>query len=83
MSPNLQAHVERFKQTLKHEVLNEFCVVSNRQMNMKLASVSEPQPFKESFMHKAPVCLQNAPSQERILSSSDASSDFNLLRFPT
>jgi putative transposase len=32
-SPNLQAFVERVIQTLKHEVLNGFCVVSERQLN--------------------------------------------------
>ena len=33
MSPNLQAHLERVIQTLKHEVLNAFCIVSNRHMD--------------------------------------------------
>jgi len=33
MSPNLQAHVERVVQTLKHEVLNEFVVVSEKHLN--------------------------------------------------
>jgi len=32
-SPNLQAHVERVVQTLKHEVLNEFVVVSEKHLN--------------------------------------------------
>jgi putative transposase len=32
-SPNLQAHVERVVQTLKHEVLNGFCVVSERHLD--------------------------------------------------
>lgn len=32
-SPNLQAHVERVVQTLKHEVLNEFVVVSKQHLN--------------------------------------------------
>jgi len=32
-SPNLQAHVERVIQTLKHEVLYAFCIVSNRHMD--------------------------------------------------
>ncbi len=32
-SPNLQAHVERVIQTLKHEVLNEFVVVSEQHLN--------------------------------------------------
>ncbi len=32
-SPNLQAHVERVVQTLKHEVLNEFVVVSEKYLN--------------------------------------------------
>lgn len=33
MSPNLQAHVERAIQTIKHEVLNAFCVVSNAHLD--------------------------------------------------
>jgi len=33
MSPNLQAHVERVIQTIKHEVLNAFCIVSNVHLN--------------------------------------------------
>jgi len=32
-SPNLQAHVERVIQTLKHEALNGFCVVSERHLD--------------------------------------------------
>ncbi len=36
-SPNLQAFVERVIQTLKHEVLNAFCIVSERHMNHILA----------------------------------------------
>lgn len=32
-SPNLQAHVERVIQTLKHEVLNAFCVVSEKHLD--------------------------------------------------
>lgn len=32
-SPNLQAFVERVIQTLKHEVLNAFCVVSEKQLD--------------------------------------------------
>lgn len=32
-SPNLQAHVERVIQTLKHEVLNAFCVVSEQHLD--------------------------------------------------
>ena len=32
-SPNLQAHVERVIQTIKHEVLNGFCIVSNRHLD--------------------------------------------------
>ena len=37
-SPNLQAHIERVIQTLKHEVLNGFVVVTNQQLN-KILSV--------------------------------------------
>ncbi len=33
MSPNLQAHVERVIQTIKHEVLNGFCIVSNSHLD--------------------------------------------------
>ena len=32
-SPNLQAFVERVIQTLKHEVLNGFCIVSEQHLN--------------------------------------------------
>ena len=32
-SPNLQAFVERVIQTIKHEVLNAFCVVSEEHLN--------------------------------------------------
>ena len=32
-SPNLQAHVERVIQTLKHKVLNGFVVATNQQLN--------------------------------------------------
>jgi len=33
MSPNLQAHIERAIQTIKHEVLNAFCIVSDAHLN--------------------------------------------------
>lgn len=33
MSPNLQAHVERVIQTIKHEVLNAFCIVTNEHLD--------------------------------------------------
>ncbi|MGB7326659.1 MAG: integrase core domain-containing protein [Rubripirellula sp.] len=32
-SPNLQAHVERVIQTIKHEVLNAFCIVTNAHLD--------------------------------------------------
>ncbi|MDV6033261.1 MAG: transposase [Phycisphaera sp. RhM] len=32
-SPNLQAHVERVIQTIKHEVLNAFCIVTNQHLD--------------------------------------------------
>ncbi len=32
-SPNLQAHVERVIQTIKHEVLNAFCIVNEKHLN--------------------------------------------------
>ena len=32
-SPNLQAHVERVIQTIKHEVLNAFCIVTNEHLD--------------------------------------------------
>ncbi len=32
-SPNLQAFIERVIQTIKHEVLNAFCVVSEEHLN--------------------------------------------------
>ncbi len=36
ISPNLQAHVERVIQTIKHEVLNGFCTVSNSHLDQIL-----------------------------------------------
>ena len=33
LSPNLQAYVERSIQTLKHEVLNGFCIISDTHLN--------------------------------------------------
>jgi len=33
-SPNLEAHVERVIQTLKHEVLNGFCVVNEQHLGV-------------------------------------------------
>ena len=32
-SPNLQAYVERVIQTIKHEVLNAFCIVTNEHLD--------------------------------------------------
>ncbi|MBB3206220.1 putative transposase [Rhodopirellula rubra] len=39
-SPNLQAHVERVIQTIKHEVLNAFCIVSNAHLDHVLKETS-------------------------------------------
>ena len=36
MSPNLQAHIERAIQTIKHEVLNAFCIVSDSHLDYLL-----------------------------------------------
>jgi|SRR6056297_1685136 len=36
-SPNLQAFVERVVQTLKHEILNAFCIASDKQLDIILA----------------------------------------------
>ena len=41
MSPNLQAHVEHVIQTIKHEVLNAFCNVSNRHMDYILRTAQD------------------------------------------
>jgi putative transposase len=41
LSPNLQAHVERVIQTLKHEVLNAFCIVSDRHMDHILRTAQD------------------------------------------
>ncbi|WP_146514780.1 transposase family protein [Rubripirellula amarantea] len=38
-SPNLQAHVERVIQTIKHEVLNAFCIVTNEHLNGILRTI--------------------------------------------
>jgi putative transposase len=40
-SPNLQAFVERVIQTIKHEVLNAFCVVSEEHLNYILRSAQD------------------------------------------
>ncbi len=39
-SPNLQAHVERVIQTIKHEVLNAFCIVSNQHLDKILKTTT-------------------------------------------
>lgn len=39
-SPNLQAHVERVIQTIKHEVLNAFCIVTNQHLD-RILSVTQ------------------------------------------
>ncbi len=40
-SPNLQAHVERVIQTIKHEVLNGFCIVNNSHLDHILRVTQE------------------------------------------
>ena len=40
-SPNLQAYVERVIQTLKHEVLNGFCIVSDSHLNHILRTAQQ------------------------------------------
>ncbi|MCA9215226.1 MAG: integrase core domain-containing protein [Planctomycetales bacterium] len=40
-SPNLQAHVERAIQTIKHEVLNAFCIVSNQHLDKILRTTQD------------------------------------------
>lgn len=40
-SPNLQAHVERVIQTIKHEILNGFVVVTNQQLDVILRRGSD------------------------------------------
>ncbi len=40
-SPNLQAHVERVVRTLKHEVHNGFCVVSERNLDYILRRAAD------------------------------------------
>ena len=40
-SPNLQAFVERVIQTIKHEVLNAFCVVSEEHLNYILRTTQQ------------------------------------------
>ena len=37
-SPNLQTHVERVIQTIKHEVLNAFCIVTNEHLDSILCT---------------------------------------------
>jgi len=50
-SPNLQAHVERVVQTLKHEVLNEFCVVSEWHLDQMLRRAADW--YNSSHCHSA------------------------------
>ncbi len=45
-SPNLQAHVERVAQTLKHEVLNGFCVVSEKHLDHILRRAADWNNFR-------------------------------------
>ncbi len=40
-SPNLQAFIERVIQTIKHEVLSEFCVVSEEHLNYILRTTMD------------------------------------------
>lgn len=40
-SPNLQAHVERVIQTIKHEVLNAFCIVTNEHVDSILRTTQD------------------------------------------
>jgi putative transposase len=72
-SPNLQAHVERAIQTLKHEVLNHFVVVSERHLNHICVQAQEW--YKKERGHSArdnlPPDWQSEPEELKTIKLSD------------
>jgi putative transposase len=64
MSPNLQAHVERVIQTVKHEVLNAFCVVSNSHLDHLLRVTQDWYNHRRGHSardHLPPLCDSDTP----------------------
>ncbi|WP_149495356.1 integrase core domain-containing protein [Roseiconus lacunae] len=64
-SPNLQAFVERVIQTLKHEVLNAFCVVSEKHLDHILRISQEWYNRRRGHTgrdHLPPVCDEGEPT---------------------
>ncbi len=51
-SPNLQAHVERVIQTIKHEVLNAFCIVSNQHLDKILRTTASWYNFRRGHSER-------------------------------
>ena len=72
-SPNLQAHVERVIQTIKHEVLNAFCIVSDKHLNHLLKNTSDwynTERCHTARDHLPPVRTGN-PERAIVFSKSD------------
>ncbi|QDV25925.1 integrase core domain-containing protein [Aureliella helgolandensis] len=65
MSPNLQAHVERVIQTIKHEVLNAFCIVSDSHLNHLLRVTQDWYNFRRGHSardHLPPIRDSDTPA---------------------
>jgi transposase len=63
--PNLQAYVERVIQTLKHEVLNGFCIVSDSHLNHILRTAQEWYNHRRGHSacnHLPPIRESNTPA---------------------
>lgn len=63
-SPNLQAHVERVIQTIKHEVLNAFCIVSNSHLNHLLSVTQDWYNYRRGHSardHLSPIRPDTPP----------------------
>ena len=66
MSPNLQAYVERVIQTIKHEVLNAFCIVSDSHLNHLLRVTQDWYNHRRGHSgrgHLPPVRETDTPSK--------------------
>ena len=64
MSPNLQAHIERVRQTIKHEVLNAFRIVSNLHLDYLLCVSQDRYNHRRGHSacdHLPPVRDSDAP----------------------
>ena len=73
MSPNLQAHVERVIQTLRHEILNYFVIVAPRHLNYitrnAMAWYNHERPHSARD-HLPPAC-EKPPERQVSLKMSD------------